>query len=278
MACSRLCSLLCQLYRRLRGSERLLLERGVEEAARLGDVAALYHYSTLITRREYMESPQPPWPGFFKRVECASWLGLPEPRRVSGVDVLEAIRRRRSRRSFSGRPVSLELVASLLYYSVGVTGWDEGWHLRSYPTAGGLQPVEAYLIAERVEGVEPGLYHYNPEHHRLCLLRRGRLLSRLADIALGQEHVGDGAAALVLTAVYQRTASKYGARAYRYIHVDAGAVVENVYLAAEGLGLATVVVGAFYDEELCELLGIDCYTEVPVAIMPFGHPAAGDAV
>jgi SagB-type dehydrogenase family enzyme len=271
--CGRLCGLLCKLYRRLSGGERRLLERGVGEAARYSDVSALYHFSTLITRREYMESPQPPWPGFFKRVECTSVVRLPQPLDRAGVDVLEAIRRRRSRRSFAGRAVSLEAVSTLLYHAVGVTGWDGGWPLRSYPSAGGLQPVEVYLVAERVEGLEPGLYHYDARVHSLCLMRRGRLLSLLADIALGQGHVGMGAGALIVTAVYQRTASKYGARAYRYIHVDAGAAVENVYLAAEGLGLAVVVVGAFYDEELCQLIGVDCYNEIPIAIMPFGIPA-----
>ncbi len=263
--------MLSRLLQRLSGGERLLLARGVEEAAGRGDVAALYHYSTLITRSLYMESPRLGWPGFFKEYSsCGSVVALPEPVRLSGVDVLEAIGRRRSRRSFSRGPVGLEVVSSLLYYGVGVTGWDDGWPLRSYPSAGGLQPVEAYLVVERVEGLEPGLYHYNARRHSLCLLERGRLLRRLADIALGQEHVAGGAGAVILTVVYSRTASKYGARGYRYAHIDAGAAVENIYLAAEALGLATVAVGAFYDEELCSLLRIDCYTEFPAVIMPFG--------
>ena len=124
-----------------------------------------------------------------------------------------------------------------------------------------------------MEGLPPGLYHYEPDTHRLCLVRRGHYLGALAEICLGQEHVAEAPAAIILTAVYQRTASKYHARAYRYIHVDTGAAIENIYIAAEALGLAIVVIGAFYDQELCTLLGIDCYTEIPVAVMPTGHRA-----
>ncbi|ABM80364.1 SagB/ThcOx family dehydrogenase [Hyperthermus butylicus] len=268
-----LCKLLKILASRLSRAEQKLLERGLREAARKGDVAALYHYSTLIGRTVYMEKPSPSWPGFFKEYTgCQRLARLPPPVSTGGLDVLEAIRRRRSRRSYSPKPPSLEHVATLLYYAVGVTGWNAEWPLRSYPSAGGLQPLEAYLVAGSVEDLESGIYHYNPRSHNLCMLRPGNYMTRLADISLGQEHVGEAPAAIILTAVYTRTASKYGARAYRYIHVDAGAAVQNVYLAAEALGLATVVVGAFHDEELCSFLGIDCYEEIPIAVMPFGYP------
>ena len=96
-------------------------------------------------------------------------------------------------------------------------------------------------------------------------------MARLADICLEQEHVGEAPAAVILTTYYQRTASKYHARGYRYALLDTGAAMENLYIAAEALGLATVAVGAFYDRELCRLLGIDCYTEFPSIVMPVGR-------
>ena len=260
---------LLRLIRLLGPSARLFVE-GLEKALEDGDVSALYHYSTMIKRNMYLEKPRPPWPGFFKHCRGKHYE-LPEPLRASNMDALEAIRRRRSRRSYSSSPLSLEEVATLLYHGVGITGWDNEWPLRSYPCAGGLQPVEAYLVAGNVEDLPPGLYHYEPDTHRLCLMRQGHYLGELAKICLDQEHVAEAPAAIILTAMYQRTASKYHARAYRYIHVDTGAVVENIYIAAEALGLATVVIGAFYDQELCTLLGIDCYTEIPVAVMPIGH-------
>ncbi|ALL02055.1 Nitroreductase [Pyrodictium delaneyi] len=251
------------------GARRLFL-RGVAEMEKHEDVAALYHYATMIEKDAYMDSPTVSWPGFFKQYYCSNRVELPEPLRHSGVDTLSAIRLRRSRRSYSPEPLSLLEISTILYHAVGIRGWDGDWPLRVYPSAGGLQPVEAYLVAERVEGLEPGLYHYIPLTHSLCLLRSGSYMDILSTIALGQEHIVEAPAALLITAVYARTASKYAARSYRYIHLDAGTVVQNVYLVAEALKLATVVVGAFYDEELCRLLSVDCYIEIPIAIMPIG--------
>ncbi len=253
-----------------------LLERGASEASRRLDVAALYHYASMITRSAYVDQPRPSWPGFFKPCPTGRLVELPEPARASGVDALEAIRRRRSRREYAARPIGLAELSTLLYYSVGVTGWEFDWPLRAYPSAGGLQPVEAYVVSESVEGLEPGLYHYQARDHALCVLRTGSgLLRRLADICLAQEHVAEAPAAIAFTVVYQRTASRYHARGYRYALLDAGGVMENLYIAAEALGLATVAVGAFYDEELCEFLGVDCYTEFPVLVMPVGRRAGG---
>ena len=252
-----------------RGARRLFL-RGITEMEKRNDVAALYHYATMIKEHAYLDSPDVVWPGFFKQCNCLDRMELPEPLSRSSVDVLSAIRLRRSRRSYSSEPLGLLEASTILYYAVGIRGWEGDWPLRVYPSAGGLQPVEAYLAAERIEGLEPGLYHYDPLNHSLCLLRSGYYMNTLSTIALGQEHVAEAPAALVITSVYARTASKYAARSYRYVHLDAGTVVQNMYLVAEAPGLATVVVGPFYDEELCKLLSIDCYNEIPVAIMPVG--------
>lgn len=264
------CRAIWSFITRLSEGARRLFLRGVAELVKRNDVAALYHHATMIEEHAYMDSPDVAWPGFFKQYDCLDHVELPEPPEQSGVDVFSAIRLRRSRRSYSPEPLDLHEVSAVLYHAVGIRGWDGDWPLRVYPSAGGLQPVEVYLAADRIDGVERGLYHYNPLNHSLCLLRNGRYMDTLSAIALGQDHVAEAPAALVMTAVYSRTASKYAARSYRYVHLDAGTVVQNVYLAAEAMGLATVVVGAFYDEKLCRLLGIDCYNEIPVAIMPIG--------
>ena len=115
--------LLAKLLRliRLLGPSAHLFIDGLEKALENGDVSALYHYSTMIKRDTYLERPGPPWPGFFKHCRGKHYR-LPEPLRVSGMDALEAIRRRRSRRSYSSSPLSLEEVAMLLYHGVGITG------------------------------------------------------------------------------------------------------------------------------------------------------------
>jgi len=258
-----------KLLSKLHGGARRLLLQGLVALVETRDPAMLYHVASSIgVNGEYYDEPSPRWPGFFKEYSGPE-VELPRPIQTSGVDVLEAIASRRSRREYSG-PLSLRELSTILYYSVGITGWEADWPLRAYPSAGALQPLEAYVVASQVDGLEPGLYHYNPRRHVLVMLKRGDMMDDLQHACLGQEHVGEAPAAIVYTAFYARTASKYGARAYRYIHLDAGTAIENTYLVAEALGLATVVIGAFYDDMLCKLLDIDCRWELPVAVMPIG--------
>jgi len=273
LSSSEACKLLEEFMEKLSRTARRLLSRGLREAAKRGDVAALYHYSTMIGTREYMDAPNPPFPGVFKSTSCLSRVELPKPPRESGTDALEAIRRRRSRRSFQPKPIRLVELSTVLAYSVGITGYEYDWPLRAYPSAGGLQPVEAYIVAGSVEGIKPGLYHYDPRSHSLCLLREGDLRQALAEACLEQWFIADAPASIILTAYYARTASRYCARGYRYVLLDTGTAAENLYIVCEALGLATVFVGAFRDEELCQLLGLDCYNEFPVAVMPIGYPA-----
>ena len=210
---------------------------------------------------------------YYKEYPASPKIKLPQPRLTSGVDVLQAIRSRRSRRSYSS-PLTLEEVATVLYYAVGITGrawW--GGPKRVYPSAGALQPVEAYLCSKRVEGAERGLYHYNPGEHSLELLSRGDCSKRLYFASLEQEHVWEAPAVIILTAVYRRTGWKYGFRSYRYVHWDVGFAGENIYLAAEALNLATTAVGAFYDDIICDMLEIDCYNEIPMLLFPLGRRA-----
>ncbi|HID41991.1 MAG TPA: SagB/ThcOx family dehydrogenase [Pyrodictium sp.] len=198
-------------------------------------------------------------------------MKLPEPIEASGVDALAAIRSRRSRRKYGSEPLSLVELSSVLYYSVGVTGkawW--GGPKRAYPSAGALQPIEAYVYASMVEGLARGIYHYNPGIHCLEPIKIGDYSRSLWEASLGQEHLRVAPAVIILTAVYSRTAWKYGLRAYRYVHWDAGFAGENIYIACEALGLATVAVGAFYDEVVCSLLDIDCDNEIPMLLFPVG--------
>ncbi len=261
------------MFRRLRGGEKRLAEDGLRSYCSELDPGLCLQESTRIERWGYFEKPRPRFPGFFKHYECLATVSLPPPLPDSGVDVFEAIRARRSRREYSSEPISLEVLSTILYYSVGLRGWELGWPLRHYPSAGGLQPVEVYVVAWSVEGLEEGLYHYEADSHRLCGIGGAPARQSLVSIALDQEHVGGAPLVLILTVVYARSASKYGARAYKYVHVDLGAVMQNIYLVVEALGLATVAVGAFYDRELCRLIDIDCRWEMPVLLMPVGKRA-----
>jgi SagB-type dehydrogenase family enzyme len=124
-----------------------------------------------------------------------------------------------------------------------------------------------------VEGVPQGLYRYVFLDHSLDPLKEGYYGETLAEIALSQDHVGSSALTVIITILWARSAWKYGSRGYKYALLDAGFAGENLYIASGILGLGTCAVGAFYEEELCELLGIDCISEIPVLIMPVGYPS-----
>ena len=257
------------------GAPDEVASRAAESLGETGDPGQAYFVLSSLYRSYYGgEVRYPEVEEYYKRVEGPE-VALPPPPEASGVDALEALRRRRSRRRY-GRSLGLAEVAALLYYTVGVTGrawW--GGPKRVYPSAGALQPVEAYLSASRVEGLEPGIYHYNPERHALVLVRSGDYSGELASACLDQEHVAEAPAAIVLTVVVARTASKYGFRGLRYALMDVGFAGENLYIAAEALGLATVAVGAFYDQEICWLVGADCVSELPALVFPVGPRGGG---
>ncbi len=185
----------------------------------------------------------------------------------------ELLQRRRSRRAYDpGKALTLEQVSALCFATVGVTGERRGIPLRTYPSAGARQPLELYVLAERVQGLPQGLFHYNPLEHTLEHLAEGELLAPLVTACWDQEFLAEASAIFVLTVVYARTRSRYGYRAYRYVHLDAGAAAQNLYLACEAMGLGTVFVGAFQDDALAHLLGVDPDHEFPVAVLPIGYP------
>jgi len=197
-------------------------------------------------------------------------VALPEPRTDGGVGLWTAMRRRRSVRSYATRPVEMEELSQLLWAAQGITAEFGGYRLRTAPSAGALYPVETYLAAHRVRSLDPGLYHYAVGEHALVLLRSGDLRQELAAAALGQEMCAGAAVVLIWTAVPGRSARKYAQRAYRYIYLDAGHIAQNVALACAAMGLGSCQVGALYDDEMNQLLGVDGHDETVIYMTAVG--------
>lgn len=194
-----------------------------------------------------------------------------EPPRLKGaLSVEEALHQRRSVRSFAAVALDLRDVAQVLWAAQGVTH-PEGH--RTAPSAGALQPLAVYLVAGNVAGLAPGVYRYQPQQHALVLTQTGDARGRLAAAALGQASVRDAPAVLVISAVYQRTAQKYGKRAQRYVHIEVGHAAQNVYLQATASGLGTVLVASFDDLKVGDVLGLPA-DHVPLGLMPVGRNAA----
>lgn len=193
---------------------------------------------------------------------------LPTPRLEGEVSVERALAARRSLRAFAPDPLPLASVSQLLWAAQGVTGPDG---LRTAPSAGALYPLEVYLVAGAVSGVAPGVYRYEPRRHRLVQASQGDVRERVAEAALSQDWVAEAPAIVVLAAVFERTARKYGERAPRYVHMEVGHASQNIYLQATALGLGTTMVGAFRDEALARALALPAGVK-PLGLLPVGRP------
>ncbi len=193
-------------------------------------------------------------------------IKLSEPRYVSNTSVEEALSRRRSIRSYEDGPLTLRDLSQLLWAAQGVTD-PRGF--RTAPSAGALYPLEVYVAAGNVTNLPNGIYKYKPYEHQLVRIAEGDKRIELSRAALGQSSIREGAAVIVFSAVYERTTVKYGKRGIRYVHIEVGHAAQNVYLQAVSSNLGTVIVGAFYDDEVKKIMGMR-ENEEPLCLMPAG--------
>jgi SagB-type dehydrogenase family enzyme len=205
--------------------------------------------------------------GYASDREKGKTTPLPRPRLRGKLSLAESLQERKSTRHYLPGPLKITEVSQLLWAAQG-TNRTGGY--RTAPSAGSLYPLEVYLLSGDIEGLPAGLYRYIPSSHALETLSLTDHRRRLCDDALGQKCVEEGAAAVVLAAVFSRTEVKYGERSVRYVHMEAGAAAQNVYLQAAALGLGTVFIGAFDDRRVQRTLGLPPSVE-PLAIMPVGR-------
>ena len=192
---------------------------------------------------------------------------LPDPFLDSPISIEQALSERRSVRDYSNAPLTLAEISQLLWAAQGITH-PSGY--RTAPSAGALYPLEVYLVVGNVEDLPAGVYLYDPEKHLLKLVSEGDIRSELSDAALGQEPVENAAAVIIIAAVFERTTGKYGDRGIQYVHMEVGSAAQNIYLQAVSLDLGTVFIGAFDDEEIKEVVGLQDQ-EQPLCIMPVGR-------
>ncbi len=194
-------------------------------------------------------------------------IKLPQPDHESGVSLEAAVKARKSSRSYQAAALTLAEVSQLLWAAQGVTRKNG---MRTAPSAGALYPLEVYLEVDRVEQLAAGVYKYRPQSHELVQISDQEKRRALTAAGLGQGCIARGAVNIILAAVYERTAVKYGDRAVRYVHMEAGHAAQNIYLQAVVLGLGTVAGGAFDDHEVKKVLLFQ-RDEYPLYIMPVGR-------
>ena len=214
-------------------------------------------------------SPKPEEPPQYKRYSGVKNIKLPKPN-YRGMALEETIEKRRSVRNYSQKALSLSQLSQLLFAAEGVTGSLYGHPLRSAPSAGALYPFEIYLIVNNVQGLSQGIYHYAVRDHALELLRDGDFRSQITNAGLKQDMLGEANVTFVLSAIFDRTRHKYGERGFRYVYIEAGHISQNIYLQAVSLGLGSVSVGAFLDNKVNQLIGLDGHKESAIYLHAVG--------
>ena len=213
---------------------------------------------------------QVPWVRAQERNKEEGGMKLPEPQVDGKISLEKSLTQRRTVRSFTANPLTLDQLSQLLWAAQGIT--DKRGFRRAAPSAGALYPMDVYAVVgeKSVAGLEGGVYHYQAGGHSLARLSGGDLRDALARASLGQMWMAAAPVNLVITAEYARICGKYGDRGVRYAMIEAGLVGQNIFLQAEASGLGAGIVGAFHDREVAEVVKIPPSHE-PLLIMPVGY-------
>lgn len=191
---------------------------------------------------------------------------------VCRLKIADAIARRESVRMFSEEALSPEELSALLWATQGVRDViTPECALRTVPSAGARHACETYIAANRIEGLQPGLYRYLPFDNQLAMLSADDSIGRkTAAACLGQEFVATAAATFFWTAVPARMEWRYDLAAHKVIAIEAGHICQNLYLACIAINAGTCAIAA-YDQTACdELLGVDGEEEFTLYIAAVG--------
>jgi len=248
----------------------LVPDRGRELPAQASDIGALYHRWS--TPSNALDIPLPDWgerPPQYKTYPRADRTPLSDPRGFRGLTVEEALEARRSVRDYAPASLPMDALSRLLHAAQGIT--EQRLDFRAAPSAGALYPIEIYPVVHNVSGLASGLYHYAVQEHALESLRLGDFRGQVTQAGLYQRFLDQAGVCFLLSALFQRSRWKYRERAYRYVMLEAGHIGQNIYLAATSMGLGACAVGAFYDEQYNQLLGLNSEEEAVVYVISVGE-------
>jgi len=189
---------------------------------------------------------------------------LPDPDRTGSKPFETLLQERHSVRAFTDQALSRKQLGQLLWATAGITFTDYFPH-RTTPSAGALFPLELFVLTAK------GLASYDAAEHQLEWIRSEDVRADLCKAALNQRSVAKAPLTIVIVSVDERTTGKYGERGYRYIDMEVGCACQNLQLEATALGLGSVPIGAFHDDQVTELLFLP-EGWAPRLIMPGGHP------
>ena len=201
---------------------------------------------------------------------------LPSPDTEGNISVENALNNRRSRREFQDKALSANHLSQILWAAYGVTAPIPDrpilrGGLRTAPSAGARYPLEIYAVIGNVEGIEPGVYRYVSEEHKIVRTVDNDIREQLCEAALEQNMVKEAPVCILYTAIYDRITDRYGDRGRdRYVCIEIGHSAQNIYLQAETLQLGVCAIGAFIDESVSQVLQLQ-ENEAPLYILPIGY-------
>jgi SagB-type dehydrogenase family enzyme len=214
-----------------------------------------------------LEKPAPPEAPQFDLVAPAQFTSGRMP-------LVEAIGKRRSRRTYTQDALTLEELSFLLWSCQGIEKVANNIRaFRTVPSAGCRHPFETYVLVNRVESLEPGLYRYLPIENRLCLLNSNPGLAAEIHAASEDQYVLESAATFVWTVIPYRSEWRYMHHSHRVILIDIGHACQNLYLAAESIGCGTCALGAYDQARMDAALGVDGAEEFTIYMAPIGRVA-----
>ncbi|MBU3093525.1 SagB/ThcOx family dehydrogenase [Clostridium sp. CF011] len=217
----------------------------------------------------------------------------------SNLSFEDTIINRRTTRAFSGGSITKNELSKLLYLTYGITisfkafgqhggffhspeyvvgpkaidtanDYDGYQSFRASASGGGLYPLEFYVVINNVESIAKGLYHYNVRMHKLELLKEGDLVDKFSDLTFNEEWQKKASVHFIITSMMDRTRFKYLERGYRFVNIDLGHAMENLYLTATSCKLGCAAIGGFYDDEVNKFLGINAINETTMLIANVG--------
>ncbi|PKG33805.1 SagB/ThcOx family dehydrogenase [Methanoregula sp.] len=223
--------------------------------------------------------PQPPLEVPAEPGKAIFDLPLPAAFDIPHVDLRTAIEQRQSVRQYIRESITLDELSFLLWCTQGVKKvYGSQATFRTVPSAGARHPFETYLLINDVEGLEPGLYRFLAHSHRIQQLDTDPHLSQKVNAAcFDQQFILRCSAVFLWTAVPYRMTWRYGERGYRDLHLDAGHVCQNLYLAAEAVGCGVCAIAAFDDDAMDHLLGIDGENQFLIYLATVGKKEGGPA-
>jgi len=229
-------------------------------------------YSSLGPSEQMKGIRQPPLEKDYDKSKNKIQLRSPDEFKFNNVNLTEAIKNRKSIRSYSRQFVSIDELSYMLWCTQGVKRVIPGHAIfRTVPSAGARHAFETYLFLKNVEGIPPCLYRFLTIEHRLLEINQSQELSdKIKHACLGQDMIKESAVIFIWVAVVNRMTWRYGERGYRYLYLDAGHVCQNLYLCVEAIKCGACAIGAFDDDEMNQIIGLNGKDEFVIYLATVG--------